>query len=144
MAQKDKLTAAKQESYVEVIGDTVLGKHLITTIIISVFLSLGFFHLGKFIFPKVAPENMVQSYSLLLGIAGSLIALLVNALLFKPKRKLLESSGTTEELSIIYKDLQLDLEDERESITNDPVTMEEMKEQGIYDMFFSDEEDRKE
>lgn len=130
----------KQPSYVEVIGDTVLGKHLIITIIISVFLSLGFFYLGKIIFPKVAPENMVQSYSLLLGIAGSLIALLVNALLFKPKRKLLETSGTTEELSIIYKELQLDLEDERESIASDPVTIEEMKEQGIYDMYFSDKE----
>lgn len=140
MTEEDKVNKDKQPSYVEVIGDTVLGKHLIITIIISVFLSLGFFYLGKFIFPKVAPENMVQSYSLLLGIAGSLIALLVNALLFRPKRKLLETSGTTEELSIIYKNLQLDLEDEQESITNDPVTMEEMKEQGIYDMFFSDKE----
>jgi uncharacterized membrane protein YgaE (UPF0421/DUF939 family) len=104
---------------------------------------LGFFYLGKFIFPKVAPENMVQSYSLLLGIAGSLIALIVNALLFKPKRKLLETAGSEEELRVIYNNLQLDLESERENIANDPVIIEEMQEQGIYDMFFSGKGDDK-
>jgi uncharacterized membrane protein YgaE (UPF0421/DUF939 family) len=136
MTKNEAGDTKKRVNYVEVIGDTVYGKHLIISIIISISFSLGLFHLGKFIFTQLAPENMVQSYSLLLGIAGSLIALLVNALLFKPKRKLLETSGTNEELGIVYSNLQLDLEAERESISNDPVTMEEMKEQGIYDMFF--------
>ncbi|MEN1970424.1 hypothetical protein WMZ97_20410 [Lentibacillus sp. N15] len=136
----DEMPERKQATYVEVIGDTVYGKHLMTTIIISIFLGLGAFQLGKHIFPKFAPENMVPSYSLLLGIAGTLVALIVNALLFKPKRKLIEMPGSNEELRMVYHDLQLDLTEERESIQNDPVTMAEMKEQGVYEMFFSKEE----
>lgn len=39
--------------------------------------------------------------------------------------------------------MQFDIEEERESIMNDPVLKKEMKEQGIYDMFIQDEEDRR-
>jgi len=140
MKQQDKENNSQPESYVKVIGDTVYGKHLIAAICISVFLSLTGFFTGKAIFPYIAPDTMVQSYSLLLGIAGSLIGLLLNTFLFKPKRKLNETQGTNEELKEVYDELKLDIEEEREAILNDPVTMEEMKEQGIYDMFLSNEE----
>lgn len=131
------------DTYVEVIGDTVYGRHLISTIGISITLSLVGFFIGKSIFPKIAPEEMVQSYSLLLGIAGSLLALIMNTLLFKPKRTLNEMPSTSDELGEVYKKLQFDMEEERKSILNDPVTIKEMKEQGIYDMFIQDEEDRR-
>ncbi|WP_339227072.1 hypothetical protein NSQ77_16200 [Oceanobacillus sp. FSL K6-2867] len=130
-------------SYVEIIGDTVYGKHLISTIGMSITLSLAGFFIGKGIFPKIAPEEMVQSYSLLLGIAGSLFALVINTLLFKPKRTLNEIPSTNDELTEVYKKMQFDIEEERESIMNDPVLKKEMKEQGIYDMFIQDEEDRR-
>lgn len=90
-------------SYVEIIGDTVYGKHLISTIGMSITLSLAGFFIGKGIFPKIAPEEMVQSYSLLLGIAGSLFALVINTLLFKPKRTLNEIPSTNDELTEVYK-----------------------------------------
>lgn len=137
--EKDERT----DSYVEIIGDTVYGKHLISTIAISITLSLAGFFIGKSIFPKIAPEEMVQSYSLLLGIAGSLAALVTNTLLFKPKRTLNEMPSTNDELAEVYKKLQFDIEEERESILNDPVTTKEMKEQGIYDMFIQDGEDKR-
>ena len=128
------------QTYVEIIGDTVVGKHLIVTILISVVFSfIGFFIGRELIFPRIAPEEMVQSYSLLLGIAGSVTGLLINTFLFKPKRTLNETASTNNELSEIYKDLQLDMEEERESILNDPVTIQEMKEQGFYEMFIPDE-----
>ncbi|MCM3741210.1 hypothetical protein M3210_13105 [Oceanobacillus luteolus] len=130
-------------TYVEVIGDTVYGKHLIATISISIAFSLIGFFIGKQIFPKIAPEQMVQSYSLLLGIAGSLIALLTNTFLFKPKRTLNETPSTSEEISEVYRQLQLDIEEERQSIKDDPVIAQEMKEQGIYDMFMNEQEDKR-
>lgn len=135
MEQQEKNKAP----YVEVIGDTVYGKHLIITISLSIASSLIAFFIGKQIFPRIAPEQMVESYSLLLGIAGSLIALLINTLLFKPKRTLNESPNTSAELSAVYRELQFDIEEEREAILNDPVTAQEMKNQGIYDMFMEEE-----
>ncbi|GGP07417.1 hypothetical protein [Oceanobacillus neutriphilus] len=131
-------------TYVEIIGDTVYGKHLIFTIIISIVFSfIGFFAGRELIFPRIAPEEMIQSYSLLLGIAGSVTGLLVNTFLFKPKRTLNETASTNNELSEIYEKLQLDMEEERESILNDPVTAQEMKEQGFYDMFIPDENEQR-
>lgn len=132
-----------KKSYVEVIGDTVYGKHLIATISLSIVLSLIGFFIGKQLFPHIAPEQMVKSYSLLLGIAGSLIALLLNTLLFKPKRTLNETPNTSAELSAVYAKLQIDIEEEREAIMNDPVTAAEMKNQGIYDMFMDEEREER-
>lgn len=133
----------RPQTYVEIIGDTVVGKDLIMTISISVVLSfIGFFAGRELIFPRIAPEEMILSYSLLLGIAGSVTGLLVNTFLFKPKRTLNETASTNAELSEIYEKLQLDMEEERESILNDAVTAEEMKEQGFYDMFISDEKNQ--
>ncbi|GIO18088.1 hypothetical protein J18TS1_11880 [Oceanobacillus oncorhynchi subsp. incaldanensis] len=130
----------RSQAYVEIIGDTVVGKDLIMTISISVVLSfLGFFAGRELIFPRIAPEEMILSYSLLSGIAGSVTGLLVNTFLFKPKRTLNETASTNAELSEIYEKLQLDMKEERDSILNDPVTVAEMKEQGFYEMFISDE-----
>lgn len=56
----------RSQAYVEIIGDTVVGKDLIMTISISVVLSfLGFFAGRELIFPRIAPEEMILSYSLL-------------------------------------------------------------------------------
>ncbi len=139
---KEKTENEKPITYVEVIGDTVYGKHLITAITISVSFSLIGFFIGKQIFPAIAPAEMVQSYSLLLGIAGSLIALIINTFLFKPKRTLNEVPSTSNELEDVYQKLHFDMEEERQSILDDPVTAQEMKNQGIYNMFMKEEEDK--
>lgn len=143
MLNKNDESRDESVTYVEVIGDTVYGKHLIATICISLVFSLGAFLIGKSIFPHFAPETMVQSYSLLLGIGGSLVGLVINALLFKPKRKLSDKVSTNEELREAYDDLQFDLDEEREAILNDPVILSEMKELGISDMFLANKGDEK-
>ncbi|RDW18804.1 hypothetical protein CWR48_09850 [Oceanobacillus arenosus] len=140
MYDKNGVKRDESRTYVEVIGDTVYGKHLIATICISVIFSLGAFLIGKNIFPQIAPESMVQSYSLLLGIAGSLVGLIVNALLFKPKRTLSETANSSEELQKVYEELQFDLVEERKAILDDPVILKEMKELGIAEMYLADEE----
>lgn len=140
MNDKNGMKRDESRTYVEVVGDTVYGKHLIATICISVIFSLGAFLIGKGIFPQFAPESMVQSYSLLLGIAGSLIGLVVNALLFKPKRTLSETANSSEELRKVYEELQFDLAEERKAILNDPVIHKEMKDLGIAAMYLEEEE----
>lgn len=143
MTDNQSNTTEKESiTYVEVIGDTVYGKHLMITIGLSIATSLLFFYIGKQFFPLVAPEEMVQSYALLLGIAGSLLALVINTFLFKPKRTLNEVPNTSDELEEVYEKLHLDIEEDRQSIKDDPVLMKEMKEQGIYEMFMKEEEDK--
>jgi hypothetical protein len=139
----DKVKDNQSKSYVEVIGDTVYGKHLVGSIVVSILLSLSLFFIGKKVFPLIAPEEMVHSYSLLLGIAGSVSALILNSFLYKPKRKLNETPSTNQDLSEVYEDLQLDIDEEQESILHDPVITKEMKEQGIYEMFLPDKRGNK-
>lgn len=135
-----KTSDGKEVEFVEVLGDTVYGKHLIVTILVSGSLGLGGFLLGQRIFPYIAPENMQNSYSLLLGVAGLVLSLIINSLLFKPKRKLVEEESTEDKLKEIFDDYGLNLDEEREAIKNDPAILKELKEQGIYNMFFSEKE----
>lgn len=135
-----KTSDGKEFEFVEVLGDTVYGKHLIVTILVSGSLGLGGFLLGQRIFPYIAPENMQNSYSLLLGVAGLVLSLIINSLLFKPKRKLVEEESTEDKLKEIFDDYGLNLDEEREAIKNDPAILKELKEQGIYNMFFSEKE----
>ena len=138
-----KNVGQKEVEYVEVLGDTVYANHLIITIIVSGSFGLGGFLLGQKIFPGIAPENMANSYSLLLGIAGLVIALIINSFLFKPKRKLVEEESTGDKLLEIFGDYGLDIEEEREAIKNNPDILKELKDQGIYNMFFNDKEVKK-
>lgn len=78
---------------------------------------------------------MVSSYSLLLGIGGSVIALIICSKLFKPSRILMEEETSSEGLEEILQDLQADAKSEYELIKNDPVTKKEMEQLGILETF---------
>ena len=126
---------AKNESFVEILGDTISGKQLIFSILLSVFVSIGGYKLGQFIFPKIAEAQMVNSYSLLLGIAGTVTILIVNSIAFKPKRILVEDDISSENMAEIYEDLQLDYEEEISLIENDPITRKELEDLGVLSNF---------
>ncbi|WP_052947859.1 hypothetical protein [Aneurinibacillus tyrosinisolvens] len=119
--------------YLEILGDTVVPSNILYSVLLSIFFSLGGYFLGKNIFPLLADKKMVPSYSLLLGIAGSLMALVICSRLFKPSRILNESETTIEGMHEVLKDLQLDPQKEYEIIKNDPVTRKEMEELGLID-----------
>lgn len=125
--------------YLEILGDTVSPSHTIFSIVISIVLGLGGFLAGQTIFPAIAEERMVASYSLLLGIAGCAIALIVNAVLFRPKRTLIESQFGRKNSEDILADLQVDLKEEHEAIANDPVTKKEMEGLKILNIFIPNE-----
>ncbi|MBD7945861.1 MULTISPECIES: hypothetical protein [Psychrobacillus] len=121
--------------FVEILGDTISGKQLIFSIILSVFVSLGGYKLGQYIFPKFAEAQMVNSYSLLLGIAGTVTILIVNSAVFRPKRILVEDEVSSENLREVFQDLQLDYEEELRLIEQDPVTKKELEELGVLSNF---------
>lgn len=130
-----KADDAEEGKYLEILGDTVLPAHILYSVCISLLFSLGGFFIGKRVFPLIASEKMIHSYSLLLGIAGSLIALVICSQLFKPNRILNESEGSSEGILDAYRDLQLDAQEEMEMILHDPVTRKEMEELGILKNF---------
>ena len=131
----EKVDAIKDDKYLEILGDTVLPANIVYSVLISLFFSLGGFFIGKKVFPLIAEENMINSYSLLLGIAGSVLALVISSRLFKPNRILNQAEGSSEGILEAYRDLQLNAEEEMELIINDPVTKKEMEELGILKNF---------
>lgn len=133
--KQSQVNKAETKQYIEILGDTVVPKNLLYSVLISICFSLGGYLLGQVIFPLFAGERMVSSYSLLLGIAGCLMGLVINSRLFKPTRILKEAEATQEDIDEIFKDLQLNPEEEYEMIKKDPVTKKEMEELGIIDKF---------
>ncbi|MDY0394005.1 hypothetical protein RWE15_05365 [Virgibacillus halophilus] len=85
-SQQDGQQTEEKYPYVEILGDTVTPTHTIAAVVISVGLGLGGYLLGEKILPGIASAEMVQSYSLLAGIVGCVIALILCAVLFKPKK----------------------------------------------------------
>lgn len=134
VVKETQVNTSKQE-YIEILGDTVVPARILLAVIISVIASIGGYFLGKSIFPQIAEAKMVSSYSLLLGIGGSVIALIICSKLFKPSRILMEEETSSEGLEEILQDLQADAKSEYELIKNDPVTKKEMEELGILETF---------
>ncbi|KYD07936.1 hypothetical protein [Heyndrickxia sporothermodurans] len=128
--EKDIVVQEKGQ-FIEILGDTTSSKQLIVAILMSVVVSLGGYKLGQYIFPKIASPQMVNSYSLLLGIAGTVIVLFLNAVLFKPKRILVEDEISNSTMEDVFKDLQLDIDEELRLIDADPITKRELNELGV-------------
>ncbi|WNC16346.1 hypothetical protein [Brevibacillus brevis] len=135
IARKEAKAAPAKREYIEILGDTVVPVRILSAIVISIALSIGGYFLGKSIFPKIAEAKMVGSYSLLLGIAGSVLGLIICASLFKPSRILTEEETSSEGMEEILLSMQTDPQAEYELIKNDPVTKKEMEELGILETF---------
>lgn len=125
----------KRQEYIEILGDTVVPARILLSIIISIVLSIGGFLLGKTIFPGIAEAKMVPSYSLLLGIGGSVLGLVLCARLFRPSRILRETETSSEGLAEVLVDLQADPKAEYELLKADPVTRQELEKLGILELF---------
>jgi uncharacterized membrane protein YeaQ/YmgE (transglycosylase-associated protein family) len=135
MVAKDKQVEDSKQVYLEVLGDTVVPSSILLAVVISMSFSIGGYFVGKSIFPMFAEPKMVASYSLLLGIAGSVIALIICSTLFKPSRILKQEESSPEGLQEILREMQVDAKEEYELIVNDPVTRKELEELGILDTF---------
>ncbi|MFI5717872.1 hypothetical protein [Nocardia sp. NPDC051750] len=73
--------------YLEVWGDTVVGRHLAVSVVIGVGVSLAALLLSNWAFSSfVTNDSLADAYALLVGIAGCVIAGLICGRLFRPKR----------------------------------------------------------
>ena len=126
-----------QKKFLEILGDTIVPNQLLLAIIISVVISLGGYNIGLRIFPSFASENMVASYSLLLGIVGTVLSLVLCSILFKPKRILLEEETSSESMREFLKICNWILYEELRLIENDPITKKELEELGVLKAFLS-------
>ncbi|WP_210469323.1 hypothetical protein [Sporosarcina sp. 6E9] len=124
-----------QKKFLEILGDTIVPNQLLFAIILSVSISLGGYTIGLRIFPAIASENMVASYSLLLGIVGTVLSLVLCSIIFKPKRILLEEETSIESMREVFEDLQLDPHEELKLIENDPIIKKELKDLGVLKHF---------
>ena len=97
-----------KKKFLEILGDTIVPNQLLLRQII-----IGSDHrfrrpiiLGLQIFPAFSSENMVASYSLLLGIVGTVFSLALCSIIFKPKRILLEEETSSESMHDVFEDLR--------------------------------------
>jgi hypothetical protein len=137
----------EKKVYADIWGDTVDLRHLAAAMVIGIVIALGCYVLGLNViqsgYPKLA-KNLVQGYALLVGIVGSLIAAVVSAKLFAPKRVLKEDEFSLEDRALVIRELQIDLEREGEDLKQVPEEIiREMKELQIYDLFAPGNGDRK-
>ncbi|SFQ33690.1 hypothetical protein SAMN05421670_1640 [Psychrobacillus psychrotolerans] len=133
----------KTKTYLEILGDTILPNQLLFAVLISVGISLGGYNIGLWLLPSIASESMVASYSLLIGILGSVFSLVLCSILFKPKRILVEEETSSESMKQVFEDLQLDPLEELELIENDPITKKELEEFGVLNSFLALREEQK-
>ncbi|AWE06925.1 MAG: hypothetical protein KBT36_12275 [Kurthia sp.] len=130
-SQSNKNNEPKEKKFIEILGDTVSSNQLIISIILSVTASLLGYEFGQWLFPKFAEANMVNSYSLLTGIAAILIIVAINTTLFRPKRILLDDQSSATSMREAYEDLKLDIDEEIRLIQEDAVTRKELEELGV-------------
>lgn len=82
---------------IEVWGDTVDTRHMGIAIALGIGIASPTFLLGRAVFTAlVDDQTLAQSYALLLGLAACLVAAVIAARLFKPKRIVRETSAMTE------------------------------------------------
>ncbi len=129
--------AKGKTTYADVWGDRVKVKSMLAAMLIGVVICLSMFMLGKHILAATSiDESMANSYSLLFGVAGSLISAVISGILFKPQRELNEEDIETDDKASIIKELNLDMKEEAEALAfTDRKTIQEMKELGLYDVF---------
>lgn len=80
-----------KRTYLEVWGDTVDGRHLLYSILIGVGIATPAYLLAAWLFGQSGLEGgLSKSYSLLVGLVACLLAAVVSARAFPPKRILTE------------------------------------------------------
>lgn len=127
-------------SLAEVWGDTVDLKHLAWSVVLGVTISVGAFEGGRAgLSFFVSDPAIARAYAMLVGLGGCLLAGIVSAVFFKPKRIVVEH--TFDDASRLAMLDQLDEEGGGIGTLSDlsDSAMAELKELGLLELFASRE-----
>ncbi|KQY56682.1 MULTISPECIES: hypothetical protein [unclassified Nocardioides] len=130
---------------IEVWGDTVDSRHMTGAIALGIGIATPTFLLGRRIFEStVDDQTLAQSYALLVGLGACLVAAVISARLFKPKRVVTEVEATLE-----GRRAALDAIAAEGGEWTDPAELarevqEELRSLGLYDVLVEAHRDRQE
>ena len=122
--------------YLEVWGDTVVGRDLAVSVVIGIVVSVCALLGATALFNSfVTDSSLAEAYALLVGIAACLVAGVVSGKLFRPKRNIAVDSSEGDKVGDVIRVLQ----EERQglgSVGDLPAqTVRELKDLDLYDRF---------
>jgi formate-dependent nitrite reductase membrane component NrfD len=123
----------QNKKFAEVWGDTVILKELFLASIIGIGFTMAFFKIGSQYFAsrEGLDPQLAQGYSLMIGIAGCIVAAFISSKLFKPKR-IIAASMDKSNIIAVLKEEGCNMEEEIEAFKQAKgQELEEMKELGF-------------
>jgi len=124
----------------EVWGDTVNSRHLIYSIGIGAVVSLSAFFLAQQIFLSlVASAQMARAYAMLVGILGCLGGGAISAMLFKPKRHVVEHQADPAWRAEVLLELEKEFGDLGKIADLPPAVVAELREMDLLELFVEHE-----
>lgn len=125
----------KSELY-EVWGDTVDRRHLVYAIVIGAVVSLGAFFLAqRLLLGWAASPQIARAYAMLVGILGCLAGGVISAMLFKPKRQVVEHQADPAWRAQVLHDLQREYGDLGTLADLPPEALAELREMDLLALF---------
>lgn len=121
--------------YLEVWGDTVDARHLSLSVALGAAVAAPTFLGARWIFSRtVENQTLAGSYALLLGLAGCVLAAVVAARLFPPKRVVRESSATLESRQEALDSIAVQGGEWTDPAELDPQVRKELHQLGLYEV----------
>ena len=120
----------------EVWGDTVDLRHLAWSVCLGAAISIGAFKAGQRVFSSYALEpEIAPVYAMLVGLSGCLMAGVICAWLFKPKREVVEHGTDAKQRTRVLDQLANDAGGLGSITDLSPSARAEMQELGILELF---------
>ncbi|XXF11122.1 hypothetical protein J3Q00_15645 [Pseudomonas sp. D2-3] len=117
-------------------GDTVDARHLVLAITVSAIVSLGAYGLALWILDGlVESAQMARAYAMLFGILGCLGGGAISAMLFKPKREVVEHVADPAFREQVVADLLKEYGSLGRLEETSPEVLAELHELGLYELF---------
>jgi hypothetical protein len=120
----------------EIWGDTVDRRHLALSIVIGGVIAMAAFVVSRWLLRQVvADQAMAASYAMLVGLAGCLIAGIICAKLFPPKRQIIEEGEDPSWRESAMDELATDANGLGRLADLPPSVIAELKDVGLYETF---------
>lgn len=123
------MKADTNKPFAEVWGDTVALKELFASSVLGIILTMTCYILGNRYFSamKTLDPGLAKGYALMVGITGCVLAGVIAAILFKPKR-VVEEKFEQEDIVAVLAAGGMTLEEEAQALAAvDPQILEELK-----------------